>query len=153
MFETVTLHQRKDWRASPWGVQGGGRSPAEAPGFSGLVLAVGEREMGWSSEGRLGVAAALQSPANTNPPCSHRASAQTVSILLNHLFCIGNQKYFSWFSFHYSSNCIAINMNSDFILIYIQRLDKCANCYEKGEKMCAWLPTLRIVNESLDLAL
>lgn len=27
-------------------------------------------------------------------------------------------------------------MNSDFILIYIQRLDKCANCYEKREKKC-----------------
>lgn len=122
------------------------QKPSRGPRIWGLVLAMGEWEMGWSSEGRLGLAAVLQSPASTNPPCSHRASAQTVSILLNHLFCIGNQKYFSWFSFHYSSNRIAINMNSDFILIYIQRLDKCANCYEKGEKKkCAWLPALRLL--------
>lgn len=43
-------------------------------------------------------------------------------------------------------------MNSDFILIYIQRLDKCANCYEKGEKKVCMAARSAIVNESLDLA-
>lgn len=104
----------------PYGECREGAEASRGPGVFGAGAGCGWVGDGMEQPGKAGTrcCSAQTLPAATKP----------VSALLSPLFCIGNQKYFSWLSFHYSSNCIAINMNSDFILIYIQRLDKCANC-------------------------
>lgn len=68
------------------GSAGRGQKPAEVLGFLGLVLAVGGWEMGWSSQGRLGLAAALHKPSLQSPNLSALCSALCSALATRNIF-------------------------------------------------------------------